>query len=359
MERIRGLTLSEFRSGEDFVNMRRRKPRSPAKRHTPEERNIIIARFVEARNKGMQPVDAVAGLGTSLASIYRWQRTRSLSKGMPEPTLAQELSINAAIARLSDEQNEDRHTFLEALFKLLAWLRWPTQPGDHPAAITVCVIAYLSYGRSAETLAQLPPDDLAFVVRHLRIDVLKRMCSFNVLLMPQFDLWETERRHYTQYDFIADITWFLLAYQPTSSKSRDAVSLSKAYFASQNKVFRRTYQLSQRTFRDLWLKNGAAAPFHYVERHYPSLEFTLDPSSDYFASQVEEIFARRGDLRRYLGHCRAATELLQNRLDPRSLQALQFPQFPDSLPAEAIPPARLPSNASAILNDFKSGHKPW
>ena len=341
------------------MNMRRRKPRSPARRHTPEEQDIIIARFVEARHKGMQPGDAVTGLGTSLASIYRWQRTRIPSKGMPEPTLAQELSINTAIARLSDEQNEDRYTFLEAIFKLLAWLRWPTMSGDHPAAITVCVIAYLSHERSAETLAQLPPDDLAFVLRHLRIDVLKRMCSFNVLLMPQFDLWETERRNYTQYDFMADITWFLLAYQPPSSKPRDATSLSKAYFASQNKIFRRTYELSQRTFRGLWLKNGAAAPFHYVERHHPSLEFTLDPSKDYFASQVEEIFARRGDLRRYLGRCRAATELLQSRLDPRSLKALQFPQFPDSLPAEAILPAQLPSDVSAVLNDFKSGHKPW
>lgn len=341
------------------MNMRRRKPRSPAKRHTSEEQDIIISRFVEARNKGMQPIDAVAGLGTSLASIYRWQRTRNPSKRMPEPTLAQELSINAAIARLSDEQNEDRHTFLEALFKLLAWLRWPTMPGDHPAAITVCVIAYLSHGRSDQTLAQLPPDDLAFVLRHLRIDLLKRICSFNALLMPQFDLWETERRHYTQYDFIADITWFLLAYQPPSSKPRDAVSLSKAYFASQNKMFRRTYELSQRTFRDLWLKNGAAAPFHYVERHHPDLEFTLDPSQEYFASQVEEAFARRGDLRRYLARCRTATELLRSRLDPRSLEALHFPQFPDSLPAEAILPMQLPSRASAILNDFKIGHKPW
>ena len=123
MECIRGLTLSEFQSGAASVNMRRHKPRSPAKRHTSEEQDVIIARFAEARNKGMQPVDAVAGLGTSLASIYRWQRTRSPSKGMPEPTLAQELSINAAIARLSDENNEDRYTFLEALFKLLAWLR--------------------------------------------------------------------------------------------------------------------------------------------------------------------------------------------------------------------------------------------
>ncbi|KQP85769.1 hypothetical protein ASF55_15620 [Methylobacterium sp. Leaf119] len=272
---------------------------------------------------------------------------------MPTATFAQELSIDTAIARLCDERNDDRHTFLDALFKFIAWLRWPTTPGDHPAAMMVCAVSYLSAGRSARTLDELPPDDLALALRHVSIDTLKRICSDDLFAMPSFELWELDDQPYTKLDYLAQITHFLLAYRPPSADPRDAASLFKAYAAMNGGLFRYKWSVSRRTFSTFWRESAASAPFHYVERVHPSLEFSLDPSKNDFAENIDEAYSRRGELRRHLARCLAAIELLQSKLDRRSLEAIRFPRFPSSLSAEAIEPPELPEITDTIRAEFR------
>lgn len=336
----------------------KRRPRRPGgKRHSLAEQDRIIACFDEARARGLSPADAIAGLGTSLASVHRWRRARRPSPNMPAPTFAQELSIDHAIARLADTKNADRLSFIEALFKFVTWLRWPTQLGDHPAAITVCVVTYLSQKEGAETLDQLGLEELTLVHRHLRLDTLRRLFSDEIFAMPSFEPWRFDHQRYDRSDLLADIAWFLFAYEPPSSDPRDKASLNKAYYATQHKVFRHRWHGSHRTFRTLWLDYGASAPFHYVERFHPSLEFALDPSADDFSLSVDEIIARRHDLRIYLARCRAAVELMEERLDQRAVQAIRFPRFPESLVAEPIQPPALPAITSAIIRGFGRGDK--
>ncbi|MCC0806148.1 hypothetical protein FPV16_07955 [Methylobacterium sp. W2] len=340
--------------------MRKSRPtqrQPPPKRHTFAEQDLIIARFSAAREKGIQPAAAIAGLETSLATVYRWMRARNPAKYYPPPTHAQEVSIESAIARLADDQNEDRLTYLEALFKFIAWLRWPNLVGEHPAAITVCVIAYLSGSRNVSTVDQLNSDDRSLLHRHLRLDVLKSAFSDEVFIYPSFKLWNIEGTPITQLDMLANIAWFLVAYQPPTSKLRDAASLNKAYHAIQAKLFRYSWPISHRTFRTVWLSYGAASPFHYIERFHPTLEFTLDPSSPDFTEIVDELFLKRAELRRYLARCRGIVDLLNGKLDRRALLAVRFPVFPASLVSEVVEPPSLPILTDQIMREFGRGDK--
>lgn len=336
--------------------VRRQKRRVLTKRHSLAEQDKIITRFEDARSRGVRPEEAIAGLGASLASVYRWQRARDPSKGMPAATFAQELSIDAAIARLADEGDDNRQTFLDALFKFIAWLRWPTTPDDHPAGMMVCTISYLTTGSSARTLGQLPPDDLDLALRHISIDTLKRICSIDGFDIPTFELWKIDEQPYTHLDYLAQVTHFLLHYRPVSTDPRDAASLRKAYLSMEGGLFKYKWSISNRTFSAFWKKMGPSAPFHYVERYHSGLDFTLDPSKVGFSDSVDEAYGRRAELRRHLARCRAVVELLQAKLDPRSLNSIRFPRFPPSLPAEPVEPPALPKITDAIKSSFRKWH---
>ena len=330
------------------------KPRQEkVKRHSQAERESIIKLFVNACNATSQKPQLVAkNLGVSLPTINRWRREQHPSLGMPTSTFAQNLSIDSAIARLIDIENEDRLSFLEALFKFVSWLRWPTKPGDHPAAITVCVVTYLSQRNGAITFEQLPSEDLQLLHRHLKLDTIRRMFSDDVFAMPSFTPWNFDNQRYDRSDLLGDITWFLLSYEAPTSSPRDAPSLNKAYFAVRNNVFRHRWRGAHRTFRSLWLEHGAAAPFHYVERFHPSLEFAIDPSANDFALSVDELIRDQQGLRDYFARCSGAIQLLMKRLDTRAVQALRFPSFPDSLTLDSIVPPRLPERTDEIMNRF-------
>ncbi len=193
---------------------RRSTPRNPSLRHSPAEQAALLAQFEEERSKGRSTAEAAEIVGASLPSIYRWRRSSDPYKGLPIATPAQNLSIDAAIARLADDSNHDRLSFLEALFKFAAWLRWPTRPGDHPAATTIYVVSYLSKDHSAETLDQLNEPDLNLILRHIRIDTLNRMFSTEALVGPIFDLWPIRGQKYNELDFLAQVAWFMIAYEP-------------------------------------------------------------------------------------------------------------------------------------------------
>ena len=340
------------------MTTKRRKTRQrPFKRYSPVEQEQILTRFEAASGDGRSTAEVIRGLGASLASIQRWQRTRRLVPIQPPPTHAQRLGIDDAIARLADAGNNDRHTFLEALFKFIAWLRWPHAPGDHPSAITVCMVAYLSHGRSTETLDELPADDLALMLRHIRIDVIRRVCTDKMYSLPIFALWDINGQPYKETDYLAEIVHFLLAYQPSSGDKRAHASLNKAYYASQNNIFRYHWRLSQTTFRSYWSDHGITAPFLYVERYHSALYLSLDPGQPDFADSIRDIIKDRGAFRIYLTQCRAAVELLKKRLDSRALKNLHFSNFPIDLHAVAFEPPALPTITDDVMANFGRSDK--
>ncbi|WP_267422486.1 hypothetical protein [Methylobacterium sp. GC_Met_2] len=327
------------------------------KRHAPAEQDRIITLFDAARERGLQPAEAIKGLGASRASVYRWKRDRDPSHGMPSATVAQEMSIDDAIARLVDTFNTDRLSFLEALFKFITWLRWPTATSDHPAAITICVISYLSKHHGAITADQLDSEDRELLFRHLRLDILSKLFSDYIFAMPSFELWKIDNQKYTELDVLGHLAWFIVAYKSKSDDHRDAVSLNKAHYVFQNNLFGRRWKIAHRTFRSFWVAHGASAPFHYVERFHPTLEFTLDPASNDFSRTVDELLQRRVDLRSYMARCRTVTDMICRKFDRRAIEALHFPHFPNDLEFELVTPPPLPILTDEILKGFGRGDK--
>jgi len=265
------------------------------------------------------------------------------------PTFSQESSIGAAIARLSDDADSDRTSFLEALFKLVAWLRWPTKPHDHPAAIMACVVTYLHQKSLADTIDQLEQKDQKLLFRNVRLDTLKRVCSDDLFSLPSFSQWKLEGQPHSDLDWMAMVVWFLIAFEPKSERPRDAVSLSKAYFATQNNLFSYNWPVALRTFKSYWSLMGAASPFHYVERLHQGAKFTLDPSAQHFSDSVNDLINQPGEIRRYLARARWVIEQLSARLDQRTLNAISFPPFPASLHPEPVSlPALSPDTAKVM-----------
>ncbi|GJE61607.1 hypothetical protein [Methylobacterium trifolii] len=328
--------------------------RGQSTRHSPEDRVTILDRFEARYATGLPMDEAAEGLGASLASIKRWRQGRSPLKGRIIPTLAQMSSIDAAIARLADDTNRNRNSFLEALFKLVSWLRWPTKPHDHPAAIMVCVVTYLHHKNNVDNIEQLDRADRELLLRHVRLDTLRRVCSDDLFSLPSFLQWKHDGQPHTDLDWIALVVWFLLAYEPRTERARDAVSLAKAYFATQNDVFPHTWPLSLRTFKSYWSLYGAAAPFHYVERFHLGAEFTLDPGTAHFGESVNDLINQPGEIRQYLARARWAVEMLTKRLDLRTLSAIRFPAFPASLTPERIDIPALPSGSAKVMKTYSS-----
>jgi hypothetical protein len=320
-----------------------------SKRYSSIEQDLIIERFHNGFGDDRSADEIARSVGSSLATIKRWKQARK-SNLLPSSNFA--MTIDAAIARLADERDENRQTFLEALFKFVAWLRFPNAPSDHPAMITACMVTYFARSTTAETLDQLPADDLALLLRHIRIDTLRRVCTNESLALPIFELWEINDQPYKETDFFAEIAHFLLAYSPVSCNPRDRASLKKAYFVSQERVFRYRWPIAESTFRKYWKEYGASSPFLYVERFHSSLTFSLDPSDTNFASFVDEVLGQRSELFLYFAHCRFAVELLQSRLDKRAVARLGLPTFPDEVDSRTITPPSLPTKIETVMNGF-------
>ncbi|MCJ2084182.1 hypothetical protein [Methylobacterium sp. J-090] len=334
-----------------------RSKRAPSIRRTSSEQDWILEQFTEAQRQGIGGAEAAQKLRVSVGTIYRWQRQRGITTRQVRPTIAQDISIETAIARLVDESNTDRLKFLEALFKFIAWLRWPNTPNDHPAAITACVIVYLSHARSTETLEQLEAEELSLVLRHVRIDVLRRICTGQMLAVHIFDILPILNQPYDELDFLANIAWFLLSFKPKTADHRDRVSLNKSYHASQSGVFEYKWPMSHITFKKYWSRHGSASPFLYVERFHSGPEFLLNPMHSDFVDSVKDIIEDRIKLRRYLAQCRTAVEMLQSRLDYRALKTLRFPCFPDDLKAEPIQLPELPEITVSVIRSYGRGDK--
>jgi len=236
-------------------------------------------------------------------------------------------------------------------------MRWPSKPLDHPSAMSVCVVSYLSQKEASPTVEDMSPENRKLLFRHIRLDVLSRMMSENYFDLPLFREFKIDRQPFTELDYIAHVAWFLLAYEPLTSDFRDAPSLNKAYYALQNKIFKYKWPISHRTFRNVWSQRGASAPFHYIERFHSRFDLSLDPSSPDFAHNVDEIIEQQAELRLFLARCRSAVEMLKARLDQRSLQKIRMPLFPDALPPEPVTHPPLPVLTGDVMKGFAMGYK--
>ncbi|MDF2599450.1 MAG: hypothetical protein K0Q54_2273 [Methylobacterium brachiatum] len=327
---------------------------SPSLRRSFNERENILQRFDDLIITGADRNHIADNLGTSLSTIYRWKRQREAQEAAKDRFTPLCISIEEALAILARPIIENKFVALEAVFKLIAWLRWPNSPHNHPAAIATCAITYLSRDSVAITLNELPAAGLALILKHISVGTFRKMCAGDAANLPNLDVWPLHEQNYDEFDYFADIVNFLLAYQPLSKDKRDAASLGKAYDAHSRGLFNYTWQMTLETFRRNWAVYGPATPFFYVRKYHLAYDLILDPSDNSFNDSVDRLWKDRSETMAYLSRCRTAVDLLRERLDSRTAGARNFPLFPESIPAAPLEIRPLPADANAVLNGRKS-----
>lgn len=260
------------------------------------------------------------------------------------------ISIEKALEVLSSPQIIEKYTGLEAVFKLIAWLRWPNSPHDHPAAIATCAITYLSRDSTAAALDELPPEGLALVLKHISVDKLRKMCAGDDANFLNFDIWPLYNQNYDELDYLADIENFILAYRPHLKDRRRSTSLQNAHFVHENGLFGYKWPMTLETFRKYWGIYGPSAALLYVRKYHYAHNLVLDPSDTEFNMSVDRIWRERSETITFLSCCQAASSLLRERLDYRTTGLKNFPIFPETLPPTALEVRPLPLKVHALLD---------
>ncbi|CAA2158888.1 hypothetical protein MBRA_04140 [Methylobacterium brachiatum] len=330
---------------------------SPKKRHrklerkSTETRNQAVFEFDQALALGMSAIEASSKIKAPLSSIYRWRShlDRSKIQGAKDSVRRK---INLSISVLSNTESHNQFEQLEAAFTILIWHRWPTVQQNFDYAMMVCVVTYFILVYRVNKISELPDECSQFVLKHLRLDILSKICSVSAFELPIFELHNNAEHPYNDMDLAADIAWFFLSYQPNENNPRLNASLSKAHFASQNGIFRYNSRNAPSSFRKKWHAYGAASPFYYVERYHQGVEFFIDPSSPVFHEEIDELLSDPLRLRIHLGKCLSVVELLRVKLDPRALSAIPFPNFPPGLEPVPVSPPPLPIETNGILKGY-------
>ncbi|HEV7437171.1 MAG TPA: hypothetical protein VGO22_20250 [Pseudorhizobium sp.] len=167
------------------------------------------------------------------------------------------------------------------------------------------------------------------------------MCSSEAIDFPYFADFRIDDQPHTQRNVIADVIWFLLAYEYHPGGGRANPSLSKVHFLLENNAFRYRWPISRRTFQTFWAANAAAAPFLYVEQAHSTLDWAIDPLAVTFSDDVDDLLGQEQAVSEYFARCRWAVEELQARLDRRALERIAFPLFPDGTATEELRPRAL------------------
>lgn len=327
----------------------RRRNRYARPRYTAIQKRELLRELERAHLNG-ETIDAAARrLNVSAATIYRWKRQKPSSEvvAAPRPDL---LSVDEAIARLASSASEDSLKLREALFRFLVWLRWPTLPSDQQLGLLACVTSDLLQ-RGASTIQDLDGSSRELLLRHLDLEVLHGL-GIGDLAFPFFEIWNIHQQPFDEHDVIANVVWFLIAYDTPTSQPWRSPSLKKAAFLLKENAFKHKWSVEYATFRRLWSENAPAAPFRYVERFHPGPDWRLDPADRSFYKDVDHILADREGLRLYFARCKWALEKLSQRLAPKAFNAIRFPGFPPGLDSAALALPMIPPEVYAALRLF-------
>lgn len=329
---------------------KKRKRKLPRK--SPKSRNQAVLEFNQAIASGISTIEASNKIKAPLSSIYRWRSQLEKSENQRIKNSVHR-KIDLSISVLSNSEIHDHFEQLEAAFTMVIWHRWPNVQQNFDYAMMVCVVAYFALTYKIDKISDLPDKCSQFVLQHLRLDILSKVCSIAAFEVPIFDFCNNFEHPYNDMDLAADIAWFFLAYQPKENSPRLNASLSKAHFASQNGVFKYNSRNAPSSFRKKWHEYGSASAFYYIERFHQGVEFFIYPSSPTFHEEIDELLSDPLRLRAHLGKCLSVVELLRVKLDPRALSAIRFPNFPSGLEAVPVTPPPLRSETKAILKGYR------
>nr|BAT27368.1 ferric uptake regulator family protein [Aureimonas frigidaquae] len=283
----------------------------------------------------------------SVSTIYRWKR-ELIEIGKTASKADSILRISQIIESLHTGTC-DKVNFIDSICSFSAWLRWP-QDTDRQRIGSVCLAsAYLNL-MTAKGRSTPPRAAERLIYNKLTYSDVTLALSGNLEAYADFNEIPYQKPIYYNRNLLRDIIYYLisdLAYSPDGR-----VSLNRAHALIRDGHFHRQAARSRRSFDQLWKALGVSAPFHYVDQDQSSLNWVLDPADLYLDEYIDEIIELSQDRRAYFEKCFGIISLVNDRLDPRAINALHFPTPPPALTPQAVPLTMLDDSMLASLSDF-------
>lgn len=325
-----------------------------SKRHTLSEREKYLDLVYDQIEAGKSTTSAVKAVGISIASFYRWEEEikganyRRVHFG--ESRLP---SVDESIRRLVEYENCSEIDRLVAIFRLRAWMLWPTERVAHEPAVAACLLTYARKDSSTVYLADIDRELLDAISNHIRIDIIRAFYDWDANVGPRFEELRQHNFRYSDRDVVAEVVRYFLFTVISGNKIHSKPSLNKAKDVIDAGMLNTSLGMSDRTFDSYWKKYAPSSPFIYVNNYATNLSWEFDPTSNesepeskeepnetsgHFMQYVEELMVKRVEVVSYMARCKFVTEIMKRNLDRRALQNLQFPNFPEHLEPEPVSP---------------------
>ncbi len=283
----------------------------------------------------------------SVSTIYRWKR-ELIETGKAYYKSNSILGISQLIDTLH-AGTRDNVELIEAICSFSAWLRWPQDTAKRRIGSACLASAYLhqvtAKGRSIPSRATE-----LLIYDKLMYSDLTLALSGNHESYADFNEIPYRKPIYYNRNLLRDIVHYLisdLAYSPDGR-----VSLNRAHALIRDGHFHKQAARSRRSFDQIWKALGTSAPFHYVDQDRSSLNWVLDPSDPYLYEYIDEIIESSQDRKIYFEECFWIIGLLNDRLDPRAINALHYPIPPTTLTPKPVPLTMLDDSMLASLSEF-------
>ncbi|MCJ2091475.1 helix-turn-helix domain containing protein [Methylobacterium sp. J-072] len=293
--------------------------------------------------------------GISTASVYRWQRqSDDIQRAMNSAAPDSQIRIADTLLQLCGDKDREPAATQEALFQLLCWIRWPSEPGFHAPAMINCITSYAAQKLGSLTIADLDQKQQDIIYKYLTLDLVKRLSSPQAAFNPDFEIVTNTKSRYDDRQFYAQIINYLIYNESSRTHSRRRRTLEKLKTLVEAGAFGPDWSMSRRTFEHQWRSRACTFPFLYVEQYHSPFDWSLNPQDDDFAESVDEIVSNLADFPVYLGQVRGVMQQLHRVLDPRATRFIAFPKLPGQVVVIPTVAPELSANLRAKINELIS-----
>ena len=319
------------------------------KRYTPEAKLELNRLFIRDFLDGLTVAEIAEKHNVSSASIYRWKREQNQNIKQLGVFTNFDIDIEEALFVIDQHQTVEPWVLRDALFRIAVWIRWPSEPHNQRAMLITCASNYLRQRKLSTNLHNLEKDELKFLYKYVDLDFLGSIATPYAPFFEFFNIQTYGKSRYTDLDFFASVTRYLLSPRASGGLHKKSVSLDKLHHLIEREVFGPSWVMSKRTFQAIWSARAVTFPFLYVERFAKldqNIDWGFEPEALEFSKDFDFIVANAEHVKQYLARCRWTIEALQSRLHPLSAQHIQFPHFPAGI--QAVPPKVRPYDVTEI-----------
>ncbi|MER9444916.1 hypothetical protein NKI79_26765 [Mesorhizobium sp. M0340] len=279
-------------------------------------------------------------------TLNRWEDERRFS-ATKKDTAEGKMAVENSIRVLSEHQSFSEGEVINALFAMAAWRRWPDLVHSHSAYVMLLHSSYLSKKYGFKKFSQLNEKQKLSFGDSIDLNDICRLILGTLHAPLYFDLDGIDPKvKYSKRDLSADVGSFFI----NAKANGVAPSINNSFRILEAGAFTKPFTMGEKAFRGFWRDNASVMPFDYVEAHgHRGLEFDLDPEDPGFVDQFDALLNKLPEVAQYIAACKWAVGEFKSALDLRALRTIWFPDFPSSVQARQLRPAKFESEMIRVI----------